>query len=59
MIRFQPKTLPIDYPTSDEPRSRQCLKCRSKFNSEWSGERVCTTCKRKSEWRSGVLPRSF
>ncbi len=33
---------------------RTCLKCREPFDSDWSGERVCKTCKTKIAWREGV-----
>jgi hypothetical protein len=36
------------------PKSRQCLKCREPFSSEWSGERVCKRCKSSGTWRSGL-----
>ncbi len=26
-------------------KTRQCLKCREKFTSSWSGERICGKCK--------------
>jgi len=54
MIRHQAKRAVADQPAVDEPKSRQCLKCRDDFHSEWSGQRVCTKCKNRSEWRSGV-----
>ena len=38
----------------EEPKSRQCLKCREPFSSEWSGERVCKRCKSSGTWRSGL-----
>ncbi len=33
---------------------RTCLNCREPFDSEWSGERVCKTCKTRIAWREGV-----
>ena len=42
--------------TPDVPSSvkiRTCLMCETKFESEWSGERVCRKCKSTSKWRSG------
>ncbi|MPY75771.1 MAG: hypothetical protein GEU87_16080 [Alphaproteobacteria bacterium] len=44
---------------AEDPKSRQCLKCRKQFPSEWAGQRVCARCKNRSEWRSGALPRSY
>ena len=26
---------------AEDPKSRQCLKCRKQFPSEWAGQRVC------------------
>ncbi|MDF2235309.1 hypothetical protein P2H44_22350 [Albimonas sp. CAU 1670] len=37
----------------DTARTRDCLRCRTPFESEWSGERICRTCKSKQAWRSG------
>ena len=35
------------------PKTRNCLICRSPFQSAWSGERVCQRCKTTTTWRSG------
>lgn len=35
-------------------KERHCLMCAIKFMSEWSGERVCRSCKAKSAWREGA-----
>ena len=35
-------------------KTRQCLKCREAFESEWSGERVCKHCKSLDSWREGT-----
>ena len=32
---------------------RLCLKCRSEFESLWSGERLCKRCKTSKAWRTG------
>jgi len=32
---------------------RKCLMCRGDFNSSHMGERVCSSCKETSAWRSG------
>lgn len=32
---------------------RQCLFCRSTFESRWVGERVCRRCKESAAWREG------
>jgi hypothetical protein len=74
MIRSRPKNGLMDWPAVDPshddrllgdpsgagtPKARRCLKCRSPFQSEWAGERVCVKCKKKTQWRSGSLPSSF
>ena len=33
---------------------RDCLRCQSKFSSEWAGERVCGRCKSSSAWKQGT-----
>jgi hypothetical protein len=33
-------------------KERQCLVCQAAFISEWSGERVCSGCKKRAAWRS-------
>jgi hypothetical protein len=35
-------------------RQRQCLMCASRFESTWSGERICRSCKARSVWRTGI-----
>lgn len=35
-----------------ERKTRKCLICSEPFPSEWSGERVCKTCKSKASWRN-------
>jgi len=41
----------------DEPEivitKRKCLKCSQTFDSEWSGQRICSDCKKTAAWRSG------
>ncbi len=36
-----------------ENKTRQCLMCRESFISEWPGERICSKCKQKANWRTG------
>jgi hypothetical protein len=36
-----------------ERKIRTCLMCRTDFESEWSGERICRRCKASAAWRSG------
>ena len=38
-----------------EPKTRNCLICRSPFPSAWAGERVCRRCKSTSTWRSSGM----
>lgn len=40
------------------PKLRQCLRCRSTFESAWSGERICSRCKGSHAWRQGTPVRS-
>ena len=43
-------------PTSDRDyvkKVRKCLKCGQGFESSWSGERVCRSCKSTHVWRDG------
>ena len=41
----------------DIVRQRACLKCRTPFTSGWAGERVCTACKSRTDWRQGATTR--
>jgi hypothetical protein len=43
----------IDRPPRDVSKIRLCLKCRSEFESQWSGERLCKRCKSSKAWRAG------
>jgi hypothetical protein len=36
----------------DVRKERQCLLCQAAFISDWSGERVCSECKKRAAWRS-------
>lgn len=59
MMPARPKNVPDDREAcsaADAPKARRCLKCGTDFRSEWSGERICPCCKKRSEWRSGALP---
>jgi hypothetical protein len=38
----------------DAPKARVCLRCRTSFHSEWSGERICRNCKSSTSWRNGL-----
>ena len=41
----------------DVPSSRLCLRCRSVFQSDGFGERICPRCKGSALWKSGTPPR--
>lgn len=43
----------------DVPKKRPCLRCKSDFASQWSGERVCPRCKTSRAWKSGEQARAF
>ena len=45
---------PKGRPSWDVPKSRECLRCATPFESEWSGQRICPTCKNSAAWRSGA-----
>jgi len=34
---------------------RTCLRCRQTFNSEHTGNRVCTPCKGSDDWKRGAM----
>jgi Zn finger protein HypA/HybF involved in hydrogenase expression len=58
MTDVKATTASIDRPTKDEPQLRQCLRCQTTFNSDWSGERICPHCKSSAAWRQGMPPQS-
>lgn len=33
---------------------RNCLSCRTRFDSAWAGERICQRCKGTTAWRNGA-----
>ena len=39
----------------DVPAIRMCLTCRTKFDSDGFGERICRSCKTKKAWKDGSL----
>ncbi len=39
-------------------KMRFCLICKTSFQSEWSGERICRRCKAKKTWSSGIAESS-
>ena len=45
-------------PAAERPGARKlrmCLMCNRKFLSAHAGERICSSCKGSSAWRSGGL----
>ena len=44
-----------DFRHDREPKTRNCLLCKSPFPSAWAGERVCRRCKSTSTWRSSGM----
>jgi len=48
-----------DPPRRDGAKSRLCLKCKTPFESMWSGERICGHCKRSKAWRSIASTRTY
>jgi len=55
MTRYTQKLpIPGETPAEDAPRTRRCLKCKTSFHSEWSGERICSRCKGSSAWRNAA-----
>lgn len=37
----------------EDTTHRRCLRCDSRFPSEWFGERICQQCKKTTAWRMG------
>lgn len=35
-------------------KTRLCLRCQTKFESRWPGERICSRCKGSAAWRQGM-----
>jgi hypothetical protein len=58
MTKSAANLLPIDEESdaasTQAPKTRTCLRCQAKFQSEWAGERICTRCKGTSAWRAGT-----
>ena len=40
------------------PKRRLCLRCQTKFESAWAGERICGRCKSTTAWKMGTPPQS-
>ena len=53
-MKNPPPTQTDDTPVIDAPRTRRCLRCQTSFESEWAGERICSSCKRSVAWRKGA-----
>jgi hypothetical protein len=49
----------IELPTKEDEheintqKTRSCLLCSTRFESEWAGERICKKCKATAAWRQG------
>jgi hypothetical protein len=39
---------------SDVPATRACLRCKTVFQSEGFGERICPHCKGSAVWKSAL-----
>jgi hypothetical protein len=50
--------MPLGRLPGDVPKERECLRCKTAFQSEWWGERICRRCKSSASWRNG-LPHAF
>ena len=37
----------------DGAKTRACLRCHQRFESDWSGERICRRCKGSTTWQNG------
>ena len=37
-----------------DEKMRNCLMCRDSFVSTWSGERICSRCKKSAAWRNAL-----
>jgi hypothetical protein len=48
---------PSDHLLRDVAKVRQCLKCKTTFLNNWSGERICACCKKLNVWRNGAPSR--
>lgn len=44
----------LDEQTPVKPKVRECLRCQTKFESQWAGERICGRCKGSTAWRTGA-----
>lgn len=51
--------LPAGQAMPAEPKLRNCLRCQTSFESEWSGERICRKCKSTAAWRTGMPAPSY
>ena len=57
MTNSSARHAPSNHSPCDVPKVRQCLKCKAKFLSNWSGERICAHCKKLNVWRNGAPSR--
>ena len=48
---------PAEPAPEDVPKLRCCLRCQTRFQSAWAGERICRACKGTQAWKSGESSR--
>lgn len=54
MTESSPDHADLDGQASLAPKSRECLRCQTTFESQWVGERICGRCKGSAAWRTGA-----
>ncbi len=54
MTEPQSTVSPTGQAKQAESKCRNCLRCETSFQSEWSGERICPRCKSTAAWRAGT-----
>ncbi len=59
MTKTSEMDLLSEQPIWDVPKVRNCLRCKAAFDSEWSGERICSRCKKSNALQGGAPQRSF
>lgn len=57
MITAFPEKLHPSRASRDVPTMRACLRCKSEFQSEGFGERICPRCKGSAVWKSALPAR--
>ena len=54
MTKLPATDVPGRGPVRDIAKVRKCLRCKTTFQSKWSGERICARCKSSNSWRNGM-----